>query len=210
MTRTSAVVASKAAGVLVIPSDAFAIVTSTPMKTTTLLVSLALVSTWLAGGAAQGAETNGAPAKPPATAWLTGTNEEKFDRVARQLRGFDLAMVEVGHRYTELYWAGEDGNWDYAKYQFEKIQHVIELAMERRTNRAPSAQWFITNAVPLMKATVESRDGTRFRQQFHIFTAACNTCHTMEKMPFVTVQVPDRRLSPVRFQGKPAPTPSSP
>lgn len=147
-----------------------------------------------------------APAKPPATAWLAGTDDEKFDRVARQLRGFDLAMVEVGYRYTEFYWAGQDANWDYAKYQFEKIQHVIELAMERRTNRAPSARWFLTNAVPAMKAAVEAKDGVKFRQQFPLFTAACNTCHAMEKMPFITVQTPEHRLSPVRFPGN---TPSN-
>jgi hypothetical protein len=73
------------------------------------------------------------------------------------MRGFDLAMMEVGYRYTELHWAGQDKNWDYAKYQCEKIQHVIELAMERRTNRAPSAQWFLTNAIPPMKAAIEAR-----------------------------------------------------
>lgn len=140
-------------------------------------------------------------AKPPATAWLAGSDEEKLDLVARQLRGFDMAMMEVGYRYTELYWAGQDMNWDYAKYQCEKIQHVIELAMERRTNRAPSAQWFLTNAIPPMKAAIEAKDAVKFGKQFPLFTVSCNTCHAMEKMPFVTVQVPEHRLSPVRFHG---------
>jgi hypothetical protein len=45
---------------------------------------------------------------------LTGSDEDKFDHVARQLRGFDMAMMEVGYRYTELFWAGQDKNWDYA------------------------------------------------------------------------------------------------
>ena len=152
------------------------------------------------------APANGAPAKPPATAWLSGSDEERFDRVARQLRGFDLAMMEVGYRYTELHWAGQDRNWDYAKYQCEKIQHIIELAMERRTNRAPSALWFLTNAIPPMKAAIEAKDSALFDKQLSVFTAACNTCHAMEKMPFITVRAPERRLSPVMFHNnQPAP-----
>jgi hypothetical protein len=73
--------------------------------------------------------------------------------------------------------------------------------MDRRTNRAPSAQWFLTNAVPPMKAAIEAKDAAGFQKQVSLFTAACNTCHGMEKMPFVSVQRPERRLSPVRFQG---------
>lgn len=150
--------------------------------------------------------TNGASPKPPATAWLSGSAEERFDRVARQMRGFDMAMMEVGYRYTELHWAGQDRNWDYAKYQCEKIQHVIELAMERRTNRALSAQWFLTNAIPPMKAAIEAKNAAKFESQWPLFTAACNTCHAMEKMPFITVQTPERRLSPIKFHGTGAST----
>jgi hypothetical protein len=32
--------------------------------------------------------------------WLQGNTNEKFEVVARQLRGFDLAMVETGYRFT--------------------------------------------------------------------------------------------------------------
>jgi hypothetical protein len=170
------------------------------MRITALFICLSLSRLTLT--AADDAATKPALApKPPATAWLAGSDEEKFDRAARQLRGFDIAKMEVGYRYTEHYWAGQDKNWDYAKYQCEKIQHVIELAMERRTNRAPSAQWYLTNAIPSMKAAIEAKDAARFEKQFPLFTAACNTCHAMEKMPFVTVQVPEHRLSPVRFNG---------
>ena len=56
---------------------------------------------------------------------LEGTNDERFIRVAQHLRGFDVAMAETGYRYTELHWAGQDRNWDYAKYQVEKIPTAI-------------------------------------------------------------------------------------
>jgi hypothetical protein len=35
--------------------------------------------------------------------WLRGSVDERFAQVAKHLRGFDMAMVETGHRYGELY-----------------------------------------------------------------------------------------------------------
>ena len=40
--------------------------------------------------------------------WLRGSVDDRFALVSKHLRGFDMAMVEVGYRYTELYWAGRD------------------------------------------------------------------------------------------------------
>ena len=43
--------------------------------------------------------------------WLKGDNDRKFETISKHFRGFDMAMMEVGYRYTELYWAGQDQNW---------------------------------------------------------------------------------------------------
>ncbi len=64
--------------------------------------------------------------------WLKGTTDERLDVVAGQLRGFDIAMVEVGYRFTELYFAGEERNWAYAKYHAEKIETVYHVSCERK------------------------------------------------------------------------------
>jgi hypothetical protein len=72
-------------------------------------------------------------------AWLSGTVDERFALVAKHLRGFDVAMLETGHRYAELYWAGRDRNWPFAQYQIDKIRTAIGNGLERRPNRAASA-----------------------------------------------------------------------
>lgn len=41
-----------------------------------------------------------------------------------------MPMVEKGYRDQELYWAGQDENWDYADYQIEKIRKAIENGLE--------------------------------------------------------------------------------
>ena len=47
-------------------------------------------------------------------------------------------MVEIGYRFGEPHRAGQDRNWDYAKYQADKIT-ALELAYERRLKRGGSS-----------------------------------------------------------------------
>lgn len=42
--------------------------------------------------------------------WIKGIKKEQIEIIGRQFRGFDMAMVETGYRYQELYWAGKDKN----------------------------------------------------------------------------------------------------
>lgn len=133
-----------------------------------------------------------------ADGWLKGAESEKFETVARQLRGFDMAMVETGYRYQELYWAGKDENWEYATYQSGKIRTAIGNGLERRPKRAASAQNFLTIALPQMDSAIASRDTLQFKQAFDALTANCMACHALEKVPFFTVKTPVERQSPIR------------
>jgi hypothetical protein len=107
-------------------------------------------------------------------------------------------MWEIGYRFTELFYAGEDGNWDYAKYQAEKIELALRLALERRPKRAQSAQAFLNDDLPVVRQAIESRDPAIFRDAIERLRAGCVRCHTDEKLPFFTVELPERRVSSVR------------
>ncbi|MBI5472306.1 MAG: hypothetical protein HY961_08175 [Ignavibacteriae bacterium] len=135
----------------------------------------------------------------PDSVWLKGTSDEKFHTVARQLRGFDMAMMETAHRYTELYWAGRDGNWQYAKYQAEKIRTAIENGLQRRPKRAASAQTFLTFVLPEMLTAIEKQDSSLFWNRFGALTSTCNACHEAEKVAFINVAPPETRLSPAHL-----------
>lgn len=127
--------------------------------------------------------------------WLKGDDQEKFETIAGQLRGFDVAMVETGYRYQELYWAGQDENWDYAQYQLDKIKLVIESGFVRRPKRAASAEHFLTVALPDMQKAVEAKDTALFNQNFALLTTSCNSCHNKENVPFFNVRAPEVRQS---------------
>ena len=69
---------------------------------------------------------------PTASGWIEGSSDERWTTMERHLRGLDVAMVEVGYRYQELYWAGADENWSFADYQLTKIELALANALQRR------------------------------------------------------------------------------
>ena len=130
--------------------------------------------------------------------WIRGTEKEQIKTIEKQFRGFDNAMVETGYRYQELYWAGQDENWEYADYQLDKIKLAIENGLERRPKRAKSAEHFLTYVLPEMKKSLEKKDVEIFNKNFQTMTINCNSCHSMEKVPFFSVQIPTDRQSPIK------------
>ncbi len=143
-------------------------------------------------------QAHAAPSGPVAGDWLSAAPEDRVRQLEKHLRGTDVAMWEIGYRFTELNFAGEDGNWDYAKYQAEKIELALRLALARRPKRAKSAQAFLNQDLPAVRQVIEARDAAAFRPAMERLRAACVRCHTDEKLPFFTVELPKRRVSPVR------------
>lgn len=96
--------------------------------------------------------------------WIKGTEQEKLETIENQFRSFDMAMVETGYRYQELYWAGQDENWEYADYQIEKIRKASENGLEKRLKRTKSAEHFLTIALSEMEKALEKRDTVVFNK----------------------------------------------
>lgn len=134
--------------------------------------------------------------------WLKGTTQEKLHELANQQAGTGRAMMEVGYRYQELYWAGAEGNWEYAEHQLEEIEITLNLALVRRPERAASAQAFLNYSIPELEKVIEQADTLQFLKAFTAFTAGCNACHIAEKMPFLNVEEPEYKLSPIRTPRK--------
>jgi cytochrome c556 len=135
--------------------------------------------------------------------WLQGSTDERFARVEKHLRGFDVAMVETGYRYSELYFAGQDRNWGYADYQLGKIETAIRNGLERRPLRAASAQ-MLEEPIQAVRAAIQAEDPAGFESAFVSLTALCNACHQAEQVAFMTVQTPTIRLTTIRGAEPPA------
>jgi hypothetical protein len=168
-----------------------------PFFSSLIKTSLLLGGYFLLLSACQQQETASEPAGPGG--WLQGSEPEKFGTLARHLRGMDVAMVETGYRYTELYWAGQDQNWEYADYQLQKIRLTLENGLERRPLRAASAQVFMDEVLPEIEEALAAKDSASFRRGFLLLQAGCQSCHVKEGVAFMPPGIPEVRLSPIHY-----------
>jgi hypothetical protein len=130
--------------------------------------------------------------------WISERGEPLEQLAARQFRGLDVAMIEMDHRYAELYFAAEDGNWPYAEHQLEHMRLAMDLALERRPARARSARGNFYPALEPLEAAVAAEDPEAFARAYDGLRRACNTCHQAEGEPTLTVGIPTQRRTSIR------------
>jgi small-conductance mechanosensitive channel len=133
------------------------------------------------------------------TRWLGKNLQEILNNIEEQFAGFSGTMVEISYRYKELYWAGQDENWEYALYQIEHIEEALEQGFMRRPEREASAQQFVNQSLPEIEAIANEGDKEAFLVSFTELAAACNTCHNMEEVEFMVVDIPKVRTSVISF-----------
>lgn len=164
-----------------------------------------LLATLLVGASLAGCRIEPTPLRQTPTEdiepnWIGRPPDDRFDVVADQLRGFDVAMWEVGYRYAELHWALQDDNWEYAQYQADRIRATLDLALQRRPARATSMDSIFFPALEPLTAALDQRDADGARAAFEQLTAACSRCHVAEGMPTVHIAPPQVRTGIIRFQ----------
>ncbi len=139
--------------------------------------------------------TEGEPQRPErelsANDWLlSAENEtERFERLQKQLRGFDQPMWEIGERYGSLHAALQRENYDLALYHWDKISTTIENGIAKRPGRSDSARaLFLDSAFPEVRAGLEQRTPDAAWQAFGIARSACMSCHQAEKVEYMNNQ----------------------
>ena len=133
--------------------------------------------------------------------WLleTKTDKEKFKAIQKQLRGFDLAMVEVGYRFNSFYFAINDKNYDLAQYQWDKIKKAIENGTQRRPKRKKNSEAiFLDSEHKAMSEALDSKNAKDIQKEYEKTKQLCNACHVAENVPFIHVIDPKYRWQPVK------------
>jgi hypothetical protein len=131
--------------------------------------------------------------------WLAKLSPDARSKaIERQLRGWETTMAEVSYRYTEMYWGGVDGNWDYAAHMSEELEKAIGLGLERRPQYRKSAETFLlTTALPQVGEAIKKKDAALFKQRIESLRAACTACHAAEKHAFIKIGLPTVRRNPI-------------
>jgi hypothetical protein len=133
--------------------------------------------------------------------WLIETNSttDKFKKIQKQFRGFDLAMVEVGYRFNSFYFAIKDANYPLANYQWDKIKKAIENGMMRRPKRKHNSKiLFLDTQFKSMKEALAKKEQKLIWQEYNSTKVSCNACHVAENVPFIEVIDPKTRWQPIK------------
>ena len=60
-----------------------------------------------------------------------GDDAERLQKLVELVPGTAHWMIEMGDRDQNMYWAAKQGKWEFATYQSEEIEKLVEESCER-------------------------------------------------------------------------------
>ena len=131
--------------------------------------------------------------------WRKESNKDvQLENLVKLVPGTSHWMAEAGNRYQNLYWAAKLGRWEFAQYQVEEIEKLIQTVQLARPKRAATAQEFLNNGIPAITKGVESKDWAKFEESFVKLHHACMECHGKNDHAFIVLPLkPASASSPV-------------
>ena len=163
-----------------------------------VLLSLAAAAGWEAARAQSRTHTHSHGAMDQGGWYIRLSPDARAAAIERQFRGFETTMAEVAYRYTEMYFGGIDGNWDYAAHMATTLSNALNAGLERQPQHRKSADaLFLKTALPQMMEAIKAKDAALFKQRIETMRAACTACHAAEAHPFIKIGVPTVRRNPV-------------
>lgn len=128
----------------------------------------------------------------------TAPKGKKIENLIKVMPGASNLMLQMGERYRNLYWAGKQGKWEFAAYQIEEMQDLIETLIITRPKRGATAKEFLASAFTEFPKAIETRDSQRFTAAFEHMRAQCMVCHSKNEHSFIVLSPqPQKGNSPV-------------
>ena len=167
------------------------------MAVAAALLGLGVAAGWEAVRA-QGHSHSPSPSADKGGWYVRLTPNARAAAIERQLRGFETTMAEIAYRYTEMYFGGVDGNWEYAAHMAHEMGSAITVGLERRPQYRKNADaLFLKGPYPQVMDAIKAKDLALFKQRIETMRAACTACHAAEAHPFIKIGVPTVRRNPV-------------
>ena len=113
--------------------------------------------------------------------------EDKVGQLIKALPSTANIMIEMGERYQDLYWAAKQGKWEFAEYQLEEIESLVELLQITRPGRAATARDFLDRGLRGFEPAFEAQDWKAFQGAFRNLHEQCMACHVDNDHGFIVV-----------------------
>ena len=130
---------------------------------------------------------DGQKGKPPSNNWLrdADTDTERFRRLEILLAGTEMAMWEIGMRYEQMYDAIKVDNYDYARFNWEKIKGRSNSALMKRPGRTVNMEGMLLDSTwQTVDDGLKTKDPIKAREAFATARQICMGCHIAEQMSF--------------------------
>jgi hypothetical protein len=117
------------------------------------------------------------------------------------------AMQDVGYHFSNLWFAGQNDNWDLAQFYWNEVRSHLHWAVRiipvRKDNEGNDVKLeeilaaFENGPLKQLNDTIASKDRSQFEQAYRATIEGCYSCHKASDKPFIRPQVPTEPETPV-------------
>jgi hypothetical protein len=106
-------------------------------------------------------------------------------------------MIEMGYRYSVLYFAATQQRWEFAAYQLEEMEEALQRLAFLQPKLWEDIGRFRATAIRDLEKVLAAKNDESFSASFEKFRAACTACHARNGVGFIRLPVPKGHASPV-------------
>jgi len=124
---------------------------------------------------------------------LNSQNDSLKKLVSLSKPGLGELMLDLQVHHNKLWFAGREGNWPLAKFEYDEMLEVATQAQAIETDR-PEVKLFkpmLYSHLDSIKKAIKDRDVHEFTESFYSLTNACNNCHKNTNFQFNKIQTPE-------------------
>ena len=161
-------------------------------------VGLVVSAVW--SQASRAATAHAQATAPDATAEIAALKVE-IEQIKGKLPGQAHAMIDVAYHFTNLWFAGQRGNWPLAQFNFNEVRSHLRWAVRIIPVRKDSAGREIQLAdilqavenTPLkqLETSIQAKDHTKFVSAYEATLQGCYACHKATEKDYLQLKIPD-------------------
>jgi len=117
-----------------------------------------------------------------------------------RLMSASVAMADVGFHWSNLWFAGQSGNWPLAGYYFSEARnHIRWLTRINPMPKGPDGMpvdvkgifdGIDTSTLAAVKAAIDKKDGKEFETAYRGALESCYQCHKAVGRPYLRPMIP--------------------
>lgn len=151
-----------------------------------------------------GGDTTRAQSAPPVSAEITALQAE-IESLRRALPGHAHVMAELDYHFSNLWYAGQHGNWPLAEFYLNetrsnlnwmvRIRPMRRLSTGRDLDLTPVVKAVEDSVLASLRTAIGRQDIKAFEAAYRQTLEQCYACHKMAEKPYLRPRIPESPAS---------------